>query len=359
MTGSSVAFARSINQLAEDLQVIRPTAIIAVPRVFEKVYARLHEQMKRRSAIARGLFRLAMSVGFRDFEYRMGRRRWSPGLLLWPLLRRLVAEKVLAKLGGRLRVAVSGGAALSPDIARAFLGLGLPMLQGYGLTETSPVISVNPMQDIKPESVGVPLRGVQVKIGEQDELLVKTPGMMLGYWNNHSATREMIDAEGWLHTGDQARIDGDGHIYITGRIKDILVLSNGEKIPPADMEMAIQLDPLIEQVMVVGEGKPYLGALVVLNADLWNGLAEDYGLDPAASVSLRDGRLHSEIVQRIRAALRGFPGYAKIRRVVLLLEPWTVDNGLLTPTLKVKRQKVLERFGAEVESLYRDGPAKG
>lgn len=359
MTGASVAFARSITQLAEDLQIIRPTAIIAVPRIFEKVYARIQEQMRNRPAIARGLFHLATEVGYRHFEYRMGRRGWSLSLLLWPLLRRLVAEKILAKLGGRLRVAVSGGAALSPDIARAFLGLGLPMLQGYGLTETSPVISVNPMQDIKPESVGVPLRGVQVKIGEQDELLVKTPGRMLGYWNNHSATREMIDAEGWLHTGDQARIDGDGHIYITGRIKDILVLSNGEKIPPADMETAIQLDPLIEQVMVVGEGKPYLGALVVLNADLWSGLAEEYGLDPAAISSLQEGRLQNEIVQRIRAALRDFPGYAKIRRVVLMLEPWTVDNGLLTPTLKVKRQKVLERFTSEVASLYQGGPING
>ena len=355
MAGSTVGFARSIPQLAEDLQHIRPTAIIAVPRIFERVYARVQEQLKNKPAVARLLFKLALDVGFKEFEYRMGRQRWFPGLLIHPLLKKLVSGKILDKLGGRLRVAVSGGAAISPEIARVFLGLGLPMLQGYGLTETSPVISVNPLDNIKPESVGVPLRGITVKVGENDELLVKTPGMMLGYWNNHAATAEMIDRDGWLHTGDQARIDEEGHIHITGRIKDILVLSNGEKIPPSDMEMAIALDPLVEQVMVVGEGQAYLGALVVLNPELWNGWAAEYDLDPALDESLRDERLESEMLKRIRAQLKDFPGYAKIRRVALLLEPWTIENDLLTPTMKVKRQKVLAYCDKAYESLYDDG----
>ncbi|MCU7850907.1 MAG: long-chain fatty acid--CoA ligase [Candidatus Thiodiazotropha sp. (ex Monitilora ramsayi)] len=355
MAGSTVGFARSVPQLAEDLQTIKPTAIIAVPRIFERVYARVQEQLKNKSAIARMLFSLALKVGFKEFEYRMGRRGWFPGLLIHPLLHKLVSGKILDKLGGRLRVAVSGGAAISPEIARVFLGLGLPMLQGYGLTETSPVISVNPLDNIKPESVGLALRGVEVKIGDDDELLVKTPGMMLGYWNNHAATAAMIDRDGWLHTGDQARIDEDAHIHITGRIKDILVLSNGEKIPPSDMEMAIALDPMVEQVMVVGEGKPYLGALVVLNPDLWNGLALEYELDPSSDGSLQNDRLESEVLKRIRSKLKDFPGYAKIRRVSLLLEPWTIENGLLTPTLKVKRPKVLEHHREAVNSLYDDG----
>ncbi|MCM8856648.1 MAG: long-chain fatty acid--CoA ligase [Candidatus Thiodiazotropha sp.] len=355
MAGSSVSFARSIPQLVEDLQKIRPTAIIAVPRIFERVYARVQDQLKNKPAFARMLFKLALKVGFKEFEYRMGRQRWFPALLIHPLLHKLVSSKILEKLGGRLRVAVSGGAAISPEIARVFLGLGLPMLQGYGLTETSPVISVNPMNNIKPESVGVPLRGVSVKIGEDDELLVKTPGMMLGYWNNHAATAEIIDPQGWLHTGDQARIDEEGHIHITGRIKDILVLSNGEKIPPSDMEMAIALDPLVEQVMVVGEGKPYLGALVVLNPDLWSSFAEEFDLDPSQQASLDDERLQNAVLKRIRMALRDFPGYAKIRRIGLLLEPWTIDNGLMTPTMKIKRPKVLENCKKMVESLYGDG----
>ncbi|MET0067389.1 MAG: long-chain fatty acid--CoA ligase [Candidatus Thiodiazotropha sp.] len=355
MAGASVSYARSIPQLAEDLQTIRPTAIIAVPRIFERVYARVQDQLRSKPRVARMLFQMALKVGFQEFEHRMGRRGWSPGLLLHPLLRKLVSGKILDKLGGRLRVAVSGGAAISPEIARVFLGLGLPMLQGYGLTETSPVISVNPMHNIKPESVGVPLRGISVKVGEDDELLVKSPGMMLGYWNNHAATAEMIDPQGWLHTGDQARIDADGHIHITGRIKDILVLSNGEKIPPSDMEMAIALDPLVEQVMVVGEGKPYLGALVVLNPDLWGGVAEEYDLDPSLETSLQDEQVHNMVLKRIRVVLRDFPGYAKIRRVALLLEPWSVENGLLTPTMKVKRQKVIEQYQNAIDGLYHDG----
>ncbi|MCG8026832.1 MAG: long-chain fatty acid--CoA ligase [Candidatus Thiodiazotropha taylori] len=356
MAGASVSFARSIPQLAEDLQTIQPTAIIAVPRIFERVYARVQDQLKHKPAFARMLFQMALSVGFKEFEYRMGRQRWFPGLLVYPLLRHLVSAKILDKLGGRLRVAVSGGAAISPEIAKVFLGLGLPMLQGYGLTETSPVISVNPMNNIKPESVGVPLRGVTTKIGEDDELLVKTPGMMLGYWNNHAATAAMIDPQGWLHTGDQARIDEDGHIHITGRIKDILVLSNGEKIPPSDMEMAIALDPLVEQAMVVGEGKPYLGALVVLNPDLWGGLADEFDLDSSNEQSLNDEKIQGVLLKRIRGALKDFPGYAKIRRVAVLLEPWSIENGLMTPTMKIKRQKVTQHHQALIETLYKGGP---
>jgi long-chain acyl-CoA synthetase len=178
---------------------------------------------------------------------------------------------------------------------------------------------------------------------------------MLGYWNNHAATAEAIDADGWLHTGDQARIE-DNHIFITGRIKDILVLSNGEKIPPADMEMAIALDPLFEQVMVVGEGKPYLTALAVLNPDLWPGLAREKGLNPDAPESLRDELLVSEALRHVRAALTDFPGYAKIRRLRLFLEPWSIDNGLITPTLKVKRNQVLARYATDVTAMYSGGP---
>ena len=358
MTGSTVAYARSVAQLAQDLQVVRPTAMIAVPRIFERVYGRLKEQMEKKSGLARGLFESAVEVGWRRFLRQQGRARWHPLELAHPLLDRLVAARIKAALGGRLRLAVSGGAPLSPEIAKVFIGLGVPILQGYGLTETSPVISVNPPHDNEPASVGPPLRGIEVKIGDNDELLVKSPGVMMGYWNNHAATTQMIDSDGWLHTGDQARIE-NGHIYITGRIKDILVLSNGEKIPPADMELAIALDPLIAQVMVVGEGRPFLTALVVLDGDFWPGLAQECGLDPMAPESLRDAGVIGVVQRHIKEALRDFPGYAKIRRVTLLLEPWTVDNGLLTPTMKIKRAQVLERHAREVDAMYQGGPAAG
>ncbi|RNE92169.1 long-chain fatty acid--CoA ligase [Marichromatium sp. AB31] len=353
MAGSRVAYARSIGQLAEDLQTIRPTAMIAVPRVFERVYQRILDQLDKRPKPVRWLFNAAVAAGWRAFEHEQGRAGWHPWLLVWPLLRRKVALPVQQRLGGRLRATVSGGAPLSTEVARTFIGLGVPLLQGYGLTETSPVISFNTLQSNIPASVGVPLRGLQVRIGPENELLVRGDNTMLGYWNNHAATAKMLAQDGWLHTGDQARIE-DNHIHITGRIKDILVLSNGEKVPPGDMELAIALDPLFDQVVVLGEGQSYLSALLVLNPDLWPGLALELGLDPEDPTSLANAKLHKEAVKRIRTALRDFPGYAKIRRVTLTLEPWTIENGLLTPTLKVKRNKVIERYQDAIEHMYKD-----
>ena len=351
MAGATVAHARSVPQLAEDLLAVRPTVMIAVPRIFERVYGRIIDQLARQSPLARVLFHAAVRVGWRQFQRRQGRARWSAGLLLNPLLRKLVGARVTAKLGGRLRYAISGGAALPFKVAHTFIGLGLELLQGYGLTETSPVISVNRPANNDPASVGEPLRGIEVRIGEDAELLVKTPGAMLGYWNNHAATAEVIDPDGWLHTGDQARIEA-GRIYITGRIKDILVMSNGEKIPPADMEAAICTDSLFDQALVVGEGKPCLTAVLVLNADLWFGVARDLGLDPFARDSLRDERLQKQMLSRVQAQLHDFPGYARVRRLILTLDPWTMENGLVTPTLKLKRPAVLAQFAQQIEQLY-------
>ncbi len=184
-------------------------------------------------------------------------------------------------------MAVSGGAPLPLPVAKTFISLGVPILQGYGLTETSPVISVNVPDDNEPASVGIALNGVETRIGKDDELLVKTPGMMQGYWNNHAATAEIIDADGWLHTGDQVRIE-NGHIYITGRIKDILVLSNGEKVPPMDMELALSLLPVVEQALVIGEGESFLSAILVLEPEEWPAFAKSCGLDADAEGSLDD-----------------------------------------------------------------------
>lgn len=354
MIGATVAYNRSIQQLAEDLQSIRPTVLISVPRIYERFYSRINGQLAKAPAYRRWLFHLAVAVGWRDFEYRQGRRRWHPELLLQPLLRRLVAGKVAGLLGGRLRLAISGGAALNLEIAQTFLSLGIPLLQGYGLTETSPVISVNLPEANDPASVGVPLQGVQVRIGPDNELQVKSPGIMLGYWNNAEATAQMIGEDGWLRTGDQARIR-DHHIYVTGRLKDILVLSNGEKVPPADMEMAIGLDPLFEQVMVIGEGRSWLAALIVLNAEEWPALARQCGVAPERDDSLRDKAVTGEVLRRVAGRVQGFPGYARIRRVYLTLEPWSIYNGLLTPTMKVRRNRVLEHHKDEVERLYANG----
>ncbi len=343
VAGSSVAFARSIPQLAEDLQTIKPTMLISVPRIFERVYAKIQEKLQQDSSIARGIFNAAVETGWQRFEYLQGRRSWSPRLALWPLFDKLVAGKIREKLGGRLRIAVSGGAPLAHDIAKVFIGLGVPILQGYGLTETSPIISANIHEDNIPDSVGVPFPGVEFKISEVGELLVRAPNVMLGYWNNRKATAEVIDAEGWLRTGDKVKFE-DGHIFITGRLKEIIVMANGEKVPPADMEMCITMDSLFEQALIIGEGKPYLSALVVLDAEA----AAAAGIDTANVTQDQETLL----LQRINNQLDNFPGYAKVVRLSVAKEPWSVENGFMTPTMKLKRKSILDRYMAELGRLY-------
>jgi len=354
LLGAEVAYARSIAQLANDLQAIRPTVLISVPRIYERVYGRIQDGLAKKSPFARLLFKLAVRVGWRRFEHAEGRANWHPELLLWPLLNKLVAGKVTEKLGGRLELAISGGAALSPDIARVFIGLGVPIYQGYGLTETSPVVCCNRPGDNLPASIGKPLPGIEVVIGDNDELLTRSRCVMRGYWQNEEATHDLIDAEGWVHTGDQAKVNADGQYTIIGRIKDIIVLNNGEKVPPSDMESAILLDPLFEQVMIVGEGKPYLAALTVLNEEHWQAFAASIHVDSKHPLILRDPKVIKLITRRLVAHLKHFPGYAQIRRLHLDLTPWTVDDGLLTPTLKVKRNQVLERYRVAVDAMYAD-----
>lgn len=352
MAGGSVAFSRGINQLADDIQTVGPSILIAVPRIFERIATRINTSLRERSVFARLLFRLTVKAGWRRFEYHQRRRRFSPLLCLWPLLDKLVARKIRERLGPNLRLTVTGGAAMPQTVARLFLGLGVNLLQGYGLTETAPVVSVNQPDNNDPDSVGPPISGVEVMIGDNQELLVKGPGNMLGYWNNHAATAATINSDGWLHTGDQAKIGDAGHIYITGRIKDILVLNNGEKVPPGDIESAILTDSLFEQVLVTGEGQPYLAALVVLNSEQWFSLAKTLHLDPMQPASLQSKSLQKHVIQRIRKQIHDFPSYAKIRRVACLLEPWTLEDGLLTPTLKIKRQPILDKYAREIQTLF-------
>lgn len=352
MTGATVAFARSIPLLSEDLQIIRPTLLISVPRIYERIYGVIRTKLEEGSSLKRRLFKLAVETGWARFEQQQGRGGWQPAFVLWPLLKKLVAQKILDKMGGRMRVAISGGAALSPDISRVFVGLGLPIVQGYGLTETSPVIAGNHLENNFPDSVGQPIRDVQVRLGAYHALQVKGPNVMLGYWNNPDATREMIDDDGWLNTGDIAHISDTGHIYITGRLKEVIVMSNGEKIPPNDMELAILHDPLFDQVMIFGEAHPYLVALGVINPDVWLDVAKKIGIRPDMPEALTDSAVEAKVLRRIARNLRGFPGYANVHRVLLLREPWSIDNGLLTPTLKIKRNEVAHQFAMQIKQLY-------
>ncbi|MDH5178530.1 MAG: long-chain fatty acid--CoA ligase [Gammaproteobacteria bacterium] len=351
LVGATVNYARAVDKLAEDLQTIHPTVLVTVPRIFERVRNKIKDQLEHKSPIARKLFNMAVETGWLRYQIKQKKASWHPRVLLWPLLNVLVAKKIMGKLGGRMRLAVSGGAPLTFEIAQMFIGLGLNISQGYGMTESSPVVCTNRLADNEPASVGQVLPGVQVKLGERNELLVKGDNVMLGYWQNEEATKETIDADGWLHTGDVARIDGE-HIYITGRIKEIIVLANGEKVPPSDIEMAIGNDSLFEQAMVIGEGKPYLSALLVLNREHWNELAAELAVNANDTAVLNSEKVTSAVVSRIAAQLSNFPGYAKIPRVYCMLSPWTIEEGLITPKMSLKRNKILEKYAAQVEELY-------
>ncbi len=332
LVGAEVAFARSVATLIEDIARFRPTVLISVPRIYEQVFARLEAKL-RRSPLSYALFGAAVAVG----------RRRADSLLrkvLWPVFDRAVAVRIRGLFGGRLRYAISGGAPMPPAIAHALLALGVPVCQGYGLTETSPVLSVNLPDDNVPESVGMPLPGVEVAVGDDGELLTCGEYVMRGYWNRPDATRRAIDNAGWFHTGDKARIDDAGRLYIVGRIKEIIVMANGEKVPPADLEQALLADPLISQVMVYGEGRPFLIACVVADSERMRA----YKDPESAAAGLR--RRSTKLLER-------FPAYARVRRFVFVGEPWSVDNGLLTPTLKMRRALIAERCRDRIEEVYR------
>jgi long-chain acyl-CoA synthetase len=352
MAGASISFARSIPDLAEDLTTIKPTVMVAVPRIFEKMYSAISTKVATGTKLKATLFEKAIDVGWKQFLYQQHRQPWEPTLLLHPVLDRLVGQKVREKLGGNLRIIIAGGAALSSDISKFFIGLGLPIYQGYGLTETSPVIAVNRLEDNRPGGVGRPLADIEVKIGDNDELLVKGPCIMQGYWNNQQATDDIMDSDGWLYTGDKAIIE-DGHIRITGRIKEIIVLSNGEKVAPTDMEMAISLDPLFEHIMVIGEGRPYLTLICVLNQFSWEELAEQLDIAPTPT-SLLLPKVKDAVQERIDKHLSGFPGFVFIKEVTLSLAPWSVEDGLLTPTLKMKRKAIERHMSKEIDTMYND-----
>lgn len=352
MSGATIAYARSISLLQEDLLIIRPTLLISVPRIYERVHAGIRAKLAEGSNTARWLFNFAVDVGYHRFECQQGRVGWRFTDLFWPLLEKLVAQKVMHKLGGRLRLALSGGAALSAEVSRLFIGLGLPILQGYGMTESSPVVCANRLDDNVPSSIGLPIPGVEVKLGESSALLIRGPNVMQGYWNNPDATKAVISSNGWLNSGDVASIDAQGHVTITGRLKEIIVLSTGEKVPPADMEAAILRDPLFEQVMLVGEARPYLSILAVLNLKQWQAVAAQHGLDADLSNLSQIQQVGKVLLDRVTRQTSEFPGYAKIRRVKAIQEPWTIENNLLTPTLKLRRSKVLERYRLEIDQLY-------
>lgn len=356
-TGCVIAYNRSILLLADDLKTIRPDVVISVPRVYERIFARVRDKLNKGSALQRYLFAWAVEIGWRDFckknhlPIEKTGRAFLDGLVR-PLLLKKVSRTLLEQFGGHLRIAVSGGAAINAKVARVFCGLGLPIIQGYGMTETSPIIAGNNIEFNQPDSVGLPFINVQVRLGEGNEIQVKAPSVMAGYWKRPDATKAAFTEDGWLRTGDVGEFSEQGVLRIKGRIKEIIVTSTGEKVPPADLESAIETDDLFSQCYVIGENRPFISLIAVVNPDSWKTFAEKCGVNPEDPSSLNHPSVKSAALKRVKIAAADFPHYALPRGICLTNEAWTIENGLLTPTLKLKRSPLQEHFKKEIEKLY-------
>lgn len=355
--GCTITYNRSIMLLAEDLRTVKPDVLISVPRIYEKIYARINEQLGKKPAIARWLFNCAVNVGWRKFcaenKLPVPKSPWQfADSFTGPILKKLVADKVLEQFGGNLKVAIAGGAALNGKVARVFGGVGLAPIQGYGMTEASPIIAGNSLTLNQPDTVGKLFSNLQMRLApETHEIQIRGSSIMKGYWKRPEDTARVLDSEGWLSTGDVGEINETGLLRIKGRIKEIIVTSTGEKVPPVDLELALETDPLFSQAYVVGENKPFISAVTVLNPEEWKKLAAELKVS-ASEASLKLTSVRTAILKRVKAAAADFPHYALPRKVLLTLKPWTIENGLLTPTLKLKRTPLAKFFKKEIDEIY-------
>ncbi len=355
--GCTITYNRSIMLLAEDLRTVKPDVLISVPRIYEKIYARINEQLGKKPAIARWLFNCAVNVGWRKFcaenKLPVPKSPWQfADSFTGPILKKLVADKVLEQFGGNLKVAIAGGAALNGKVARVFGGLGLAPIQGYGMTEASPIIAGNSLTLNQPDTVGKLFSNLQMRLApETHEIQIRGSSIMKGYWKRPEDTARVLDSEGWLSTGDVGEINETGLLRIKGRIKEIIVTSTGEKVPPVDLELALETDPLFSQAYVVGENKPFISAVTVLNPEEWKKLAAELKVS-ASEASLKLTSVRTAILKRVKSAAADFPHYALPRKVLLTLKPWTIENGLLTPTLKLKRTPLAKFFKKEIDEIY-------
>lgn len=338
--GAQIYYAGGADTLSQDMAVVRPTLMVAVPRLFEVLHSRILAGVKRASPTKRWLFEKTLSIGTKRYADAS-----SLSLLervLDPLLSRLVRAKVRERFGGRLRALVSGGAPLNVEIGVAFHALGLPIYQGYGQTEASPIVSCNRPGRVKMHSVGPVLPGVELTIAEDGEILVRGELVMQGYWGDQNATETTL-RDGWLHTGDIGVVDADGCIQITDRKKDIIVISGGDNIAPARVEGLLTLEPEIAQAMVHGDKRPYLVAILVADEEVLRRAREEE--DPASAVR----KALSAAVERVNKRLSQVE---RVRSFIVADEPFTVDNGLMTPTMKIRRHMVRGQYLSRLEALY-------
>jgi long-chain acyl-CoA synthetase len=353
--GASVAYVESVDAVAQALLEVHPSITAAVPRFFEKIYVRLIEQGSKTTGIKRLIFDWAMKIGNQSVHWRAsGGHAGLAVKLQWLLANLLVYKKIRAGLGGRLRIVCSGGAPLSKELGEFFWAVGVPIYQGYGLTETSPIVSNNYPEN-RVGSSGKPIANVQVRVAEDGEILVKGPCVMQGYYKNPEATREVLTEDGWLRTGDIGHLDADGYLYITDRKKDLLKTAAGKFVAPQPIENALKTSPYILNAMVVGDKRKFIAALIVPNPATVGARLADEGLKFSSNSELAGhARTHALIENEVKRLTAHLAQYETIKRFALLSQDFTFDNGSLTFTLKLKRRVVEQKYRNVIESLYAD-----
>ena len=350
--GAEIYYAEGADTLSANLVEARPTILTCVPRLYEVLRQRIVNGVQRQGGISARLFNLALELGQR--RYRNG--SLPPHLAAIDLLLdRLVRRKVRERFGGRLKAMVSGGAPLNVDVGLFFHALGLPVLQGYGQTEASPVISANLPGRVKLDTVGPALDGVDIRIAEDGEILVRGDLVMRGYWKDEEATAQAL-REGWLHTGDIGELDTDGYLKITDRKKDMIVNSGGDNVAPAKVEGVLLLEPEIGQALIYGDRRPHLVALIVPHQEFVRSFARAHKCEPDLAALGRNAEFKSAIGEAVRRANNTLSPVERVRRFDLMPESFSVENGFMTPTLKLRRHLIVKAHQELLESLY--GPAR-
>lgn len=354
LKGSSIAYAESIEKVPDNMLELRPTIMVGVPRFYEKIYASIFSRVEEQSALKKGIFAWGLKTG--AAWSRIGAK--GEGIPLLLALKRLIADKLIfakvrAGMGGRLRFFVSGGAPLSRKIGDFFNSIGITILEGYGLTETSPVITCNTLSHRMAGTVGRPLPGVEIRIESDGEIATKGPHVMKGYYNNEKVTAEVIK-EGWFFTGDIGEI-ADGYLTITDRKKDLIVTAGGKNVAPQSIETILITDPFINQIMVYGDGKKFISSLIVPDIVKLQEWADEKKIHYKNIEDLCGNDFIIDFyMRRIDEALIDFAPYEKVRKTVIIAEPFSMERGEITPTLKVNRKKIIERYKLELEKLYED-----
>jgi len=352
--GITVAYAESVATVAQNLQEVRPHVFVSVPRVYEKVMARAYENARAAGGLKHAIFHWAVKVGRANLENRLMER---PAGLKLRIADKLVFSKIRARLGGRFELAASGGAPLARDVAEFFWGAGVRIFEGYGLTETSPVLTVNRQRRVRLGSVGQVVEGVEIRIAEDGEILARGPNIMKGYFGKPDATAEVIDRDGWFHTGDIGHVDEDGFVVITDRKKEIIVNAYGKNIAPAPIENSLKASRWISQAVVVGDRRQFLCALIVPDFEALAPWAAAHGLSGTNEELVAGAQVRALIAAEVEKVNERLARYEQIRSWDLLPAEFTLEGGELTPTMKVKRRVINVKYRAALDRLYAEAEA--